>query len=553
MKDWLYDILNVVPKDEYNTLLEEYKIAMDDYKNLKEDKAFLELRLKAASNSIDKYRTDKLWNVNGTMKPLNAWLRTKSFEDTYNWMKDNNLLLIPTTNEPIKELTLRNLAMLRPLLNTKDNYTPEIRETWYTPMELINASFKGDCLKKDTKLLMNDLSLREIKDITIGDEIIGKDGEKVKVLNKIFKGVRPLKKITLSNGSSVFATEDHKFILENNEEVPAKVLEVGDVLKSISKINTTNKEKENQDYWYLKGLFIADGWYDKTKPKSIFISGKDGHPKEEQKKWIKNYCEKNNIKYSWHERYIGVHSEELANDFKNCGDGAINKKVGKYPCLDVNIESLISGLKADSHTNKNGSVCFGTISNALKQDILNLYKLLGISCYTKKVEPTRTQYGKNPIWRIYPRLYKPRKHKIISIVDYEEDEVYDITVENHEIYLPENDIVVHNCDDVATFLYFTLACQYYHNNLWESFGKDNLFFAIGSAIEKTWWSMGNHAYIILRYQDDFYLIETTGDYQHFDKLLFDDTKCFPFNGYPMPVRMSNYDENFEKPVLLPNF
>ena len=320
-------------------------------------------------------------------------------------------------------------------------------EYWQTAKQTLELR-TGDCLSWDTKLLKPNLSKINIEDVQVGDEIIGKNGRRVKVLNKFDKGVLPTRTIILNNGSEIVATNDHKFITRDGHDILCKDLQVGTLLKDNEEIiPQVTDEKVDTDYWYLKGLFVADGWTDEYHT-DIFISGKDEHPKEKQKEWVKQYCIKNGITYRWDKKSIVVHSKSLFEDFVKCGKHAINKHIDILPTKKENIKALLEGLKADAYIRQtDGAICFGTISTQLKDQLRILYRVLGKSVRTTLVQPTRTQFGKNPIWRIYVRK-KPIKTKVVGIIDHEDEHVYDITVENHEIYLPMNDIVVHNCDDI---------------------------------------------------------------------------------------------------------
>ena len=267
--------------------------------------------------------------------------------------------------------------------------------------------------------------------------------------------ILPTFKIMLRNGSEITSTKDHKFILADDTEVLMKDLKIGDVLKQNDKIVLDGMEEIDIDYWFIKGLYIADGW--SSARNWISISGKDGKPKEKQKELVKEFCEKNDILWKCDDKSIRFKSEKLYNDFVKCGKHAINKKVGILPRNSENINALLRGLQADAYIRADGNITYGTISTHLKNDIKQLYRMIGVSCYEKLVAPCRTQFGKNHIWRIYPRLRKFAKLKIMGITRNIEEHVYDIEVENNEIYLPENDCVVHNCDDVGTFKYCCLV------------------------------------------------------------------------------------------------
>lgn len=357
-------------------------------------------------------------------------------------------------------------------LNTNyktDDKNKGMVEHWNDAAVMIKEKV-GDCLKWDTKLLLPSKDTINIEDITIGNIICGKDGKFVKVLNKLDKGRLPTKRIILNNGSEIIATDDHKFILYNGTQKLCLDLQIGDILKQNKELELF-PEEENQEYWYLKGIFIADGWIDHSK-KVLSISGKDGKKKETQKEWVKNYCIKNNLKYYWHKRYITIKDRDLYNDFKNCGVHAINKHIDVMPQNKKNIISLLNGLNADSYIKKNGNITFGTISDKLKEQYRILYRMVGVSTHQTKVMPCRTQFGYNPIWRVYPRTQKDKSIKVIGILEGDITQVYDLEVEHHEIYLPENDCVIHNCEDQNILVY--VLCRLAH------IPASNLYCCIGN-------------------------------------------------------------------------
>jgi hypothetical protein len=85
-----------------------------------------------------------------------------------------------------------------------------------------------------------------------------------------------------------------------------------------------------------------------------------------------------------------------------------------------------------------------------------LHKMLRISCSARKVEK-HGGLGENPIWRISPLTGKNKSRdtdlKIMAIErNVRSAPCYDLTTEDHYVYLPESDTVVHNCDDMMILL-----------------------------------------------------------------------------------------------------
>jgi len=330
---------------------------------------------------------------------------------------------------------------------------------FWSNSEETHMTMSDDCLPEDTLLLREDMELIEIKDINVGEKIYGMDGKITKVKNKWEKGKLKVKKIYLSTGSILEATEDHKiFFIDSKVTTPNNIfvkkvseLREGDVLLRPETLERKFTCDHDVDFLKLIGLYIADGW-EIHKGLDFAISGKDGFPKEEQKKWVVCYCEANDIPYKWQERYINVKDKELSKMFENFGHGALNKHLTKdlLQLNDDQIEALLEGLKADSAKYGNNNV-YGTISRKLATQIRLLTKFLGYNSSLKKYVK-HGGLGRNPIYRIRPYIkdfYNKKPVTILKIEDGEAKNVYDIETENNGIYLPEHDIVVHNCESLA--------------------------------------------------------------------------------------------------------
>ena len=79
------------------------------------------------------------------------------------------------------------------------------------------ANGVGKCLPLDTPILMADGTYKPLSDITPGDMVIGhsydsdKIGSPTKVLNVMRSGVKKLYKVSFKDGTSLIASEEHKF------------------------------------------------------------------------------------------------------------------------------------------------------------------------------------------------------------------------------------------------------------------------------------------------------------------------------------------------------
>jgi hypothetical protein len=310
----------------------------------------------------------------------------------------------------------------------------------------------GDCLPEDTRLL-TDRGYKYISDIKVGDVIMGKSGWTA-VISVIDKGIRQTGCYSLSNGGEFPATGDHRCILSSGVVVPAKELHIGDSLLQCEYIPQIGSIKlTNEDCRFL-GYYLSDGWIDGNR---VCIAGKDGFPKEEQKRWVEKYAADKGWKTSWHPRYIRVYIPK--NDYLKTfivKKTAIDKYIDLESVIKMNPEQahdLLTGLLADSHQSKvrRSGKCYATISKDLMYTVVLLYRKLGIGC-TFRLISDHGGLGKNPVWRVYPRLYRKQNITVEKIREAGIRHVYDIETEDHGIYLPDCDIVVHNCDCKALAL-----------------------------------------------------------------------------------------------------
>lgn len=87
---------------------------------------------------------------------------------------------------------------------------------------------KHTCLWSNTLVKMVDGSTKMIKDIEIGDMVLGSDKQgnikPVKVLKKFNQGEQPCYKWKFKNNKEVVCTEEHKFLIDKNNVIKLKEL-----------------------------------------------------------------------------------------------------------------------------------------------------------------------------------------------------------------------------------------------------------------------------------------------------------------------------------------
>jgi hypothetical protein len=328
----------------------------------------------------------------------------------------------------------------------------------------------GDCLPANTLVLGAGFKPVAISDVKVGDTIMG-DGKWVRVTQVWDKGVQPLLEFRLNNGCVLRCTAEHKvFIVPKSTtrghyagprdlavEVRAGDVKPGDDLLTIQQL-PAGRETLQPDHAWLLGVHAADGWVEYSESTGLatraFISGLDGWRKEGQKTRAEEICDRHGIQTRWHEKYLAMNDPNLAAWLGGCGRKAIDKHI---PSLDFDlptVEALLSGLAADCEV-RDG--VFGSISSVMALQYRLLLRMKGVSSHLTCVAD-HGGFGKNPIYRVTPRHkhvdgLDVRPHaRVKSISEGGAAPTFDVEVEGHRFYLPETDLIVHNCDDHAALI-----------------------------------------------------------------------------------------------------
>jgi hypothetical protein len=142
-----------------------------------------------------------------------------------------------------------------------------------------------------------------------------------------------------------------------------------------------------------------------------------------------------------------INDEGVARWLAGCGRGAVEKHLPTMNFDRPTVDLIMEGLAADADI-RDG--VFGTISPWLALQYRVFLRMQGVSAHIRRVDD-HGGFGKNPIFRVTPRLSDGkvlRPHaRVRSIAEGGSAHTYDIEVEGHRFYLPETDLIVHNCDD----------------------------------------------------------------------------------------------------------
>lgn len=351
----------------------------------------------------------------------------------------------------------------------------------------------GDCLVAGTLLLRDGHRPTTIENVRPGDKIWGYD-KWSEVLDVWSKGVLPVTVIHLNNGSTIECTEDHKVYVHSCEKhgpnckditkrwrncqnreftvirIPVSELREGMQLLQPDRIafGTATMDPRRA---YVEGLYLSDGWVDKPYVRkddsavrhAFYISGKDGHPKEAQKREVAEICAAFDIPTNWQERCIDIRDREWAAYMAKLGSHAWDKRAYTLNLEEAAASELLRGIMADSGMDSNGLTrTFTTTSRELHIHTRLLLKMTGRTCSERYV-PDHGGFGTHPVWRLGVRATKDEggkdKKLCVKAIDrnMREQPVYDISTDDHYVYLADADATVSNCDDYCITMGALLA------------------------------------------------------------------------------------------------
>jgi hypothetical protein len=324
----------------------------------------------------------------------------------------------------------------------------------------------GDCLPVTTLVLKEDYTVTAIGNLVPGDKIMG-DGGFTMVTEHAITGEKPILAFELNNGSILRCSPEHRVFLRDDTEKRAEDVRPGDLLKtptspfpaSISPLNAASSAGlllSPEEFAWLLGVYVADGWHESPRHSRFSISGKDGHKKEEQKNKVKILMEKVSAHTRWHERYIAINDRALTEYMAQCGGHAPVKHLPSLLVTTSQARSLVEGLAADCSIASSGTLTHGTTSETLALQLRILYQMLGQSVHVKRWDE-HGGLGTHPMYRITVRQADDPNHpnsrknsaRVVAVREEEPELCCDITTDTGRFYLPESDVIVHNCEDLA--------------------------------------------------------------------------------------------------------
>jgi hypothetical protein len=365
-----------------------------------------------------------------------------------------------------------------PILNGIQNGTVRYErldptEEWKTWSQLTGELRRfgratGDCFPEGTVLLDDSYSFVPIDKVRVGQRIWGKD--RWSIIERVWeKGSLSLSRVHMNNGSAVELTEDHKVYVWSCEthgptcrsvihgrgskrcvrewiRIRVSELQPRMVLLTPDRISFGHGHRGSDLSW-LDGVFVADGW---TEDYRFAISGKDGHPKELQKREVARICSEHGWSFSWHKRFIRINEPSLVPHFGSMGRRAPEKKVLSLDLCEEDAGALLRGVLADSGTNKKGTTTFRSTSRMLAMQFRVLQKMHGRTCGSAFIEE-HGGLGENPVWDMMVRRTGKKALRVKSVErGVRTAPCFDIQTDDHYVYLPEADVTVSNCEDFSS-------------------------------------------------------------------------------------------------------
>lgn len=385
-----------------------------------------------------------------------------------------------TVNEHVIRWSMRRAArgvapVIPPVYASGVRYQedPAGKEDWRDCLQVMSKG-TGDCLPLATLVLRDDYTAIPLYALAPGDRIMGQSSWTM-VRECVMTGDKPILSFKLSNGCVLRCSRDHRLFRDVDgriEEIRAEQACVGDDLAQLAELPMATREDlawpdslarlSNEDRAWLLGVFVADGWTDQYR---CAISGLDGHAKETQKRRVESLMASVGIDTRWHRKYIAINDRAITDFFARCGRHATNKHLEsvRFASREA-IQATLDGLAADAsiqqkHEDGPRTLIYGTTSPRLALQLRVLYRMLGVSTSFRRVDD-HGGFGEHPIYRVIPRLltrdgYAERRDKkfarIRAIADGGVEPCGDIQTDEGRFWLPESDVMVHNCDNLVAW------------------------------------------------------------------------------------------------------
>ena len=333
-----------------------------------------------------------------------------------------------------------------------------------------------DCIAGNEEIITKD-GFKTVKDIKTGDTVLSYDwGKKAfcykKIINKMDKGLLPIKRVHLKNHEFIDITEKHPMWhrIKGKGEVGYKKEYLNNInlntwyerqVPTAKKIPYKVKDIEwlNEDLCFVLGHFLAEGWTQKT---SVYTSGRECF-------LIGQILQRNNIPYTQSRNNSNVpyiyfkaspFSKFLSQFLTNSFDVHLTDEILSLP--ENKLCKILMGEFIGDGGTHNTNYVVSTSSYQFAKDLRMLSLRIGFPFYIYKQEH-HGGVGTQPIYRLYHNPsgientgygYDGLSETTIKYIeDKPSRQVYDFTVEDTSTFFFKNGLCCHQCDDFATRLH----------------------------------------------------------------------------------------------------
>lgn len=325
------------------------------------------------------------------------------------------------------------------------------------------------CVPRGTLLLRRPGELVPIEHVEAGQEVMG-DGGWTRVLKAWNRGEQDLLAFRLNNGGVLRCTPEHTLFVvprrtidgrpsrtlkwtpvtgsrEDAVEVPAHDVRVGDDLLQPERL-PFGTGAMGADRAFIMGAYIAEGWLEPSRASIAGIPNSKGIREK-----VIEAAQRLGLRYSADRHKVRLMGRDVVAWLNDCGDHAFQKRVPTLDLDETSVRALVDGVNADAHQppHPKGGLrppIFCTTSPLLALQYRVLQRMLGRSAnigIESKREP-----GHHPVYVVGVRDPDGGRHtkkwaKVLAVEGGGKAETFDIETESRRFYLPESDVVVHNC------------------------------------------------------------------------------------------------------------
>lgn len=340
----------------------------------------------------------------------------------------------------------------------------------------------GKALTMESKLYTPDGFIL-MKDVKVGDYVMGDDGKPTKVLAVYPQGEVDIYRVEFTDGSSVECCKEHLWAIQPlnyNRDKKIRIMSTEELINDGLRNKYNYKfsipiakavEFNNKDLIikpYDLGVLLGDGYL--SGKGEVVLDNGDNLVEKMELNFVKpKSC-------TIHYYLVGDERKRIYAELQRLGlagcksDTKFIPSEYKYNSIENRLELLRGLMDTDGYVTETGdTVEFYTTSERLKDDIIELIQSLG--CITK-VKESIGKYTKNGITkeckkcytirlilnnefnpfslkrkadRVVPRTKYPPKRSIVNIEYVGKKEAQCITVDNeNSLYLTDNFIVTHN-------------------------------------------------------------------------------------------------------------